>query len=225
MLKELFAIFQKDTLMDRAYRRSFLMLDITRSMFLTAMTSLRQTDNSDVEIDIYDKDIEVNRYEREVRRNVFNHLAVGGTEKLPSGLVLVSIIIDIERIGDYAKNMVELAMNHPKRLDGGKFEADLCRVEAAVEEDFTRTRECFERADGDAAQQLLTEYEWVSRVCDHCLFALVKEEDKSIGSGDAVALALYFRWLKRINSHLRNITTSVVNPFDRIGFKPKHARE
>jgi hypothetical protein len=36
-----------------------------------------------------------------------------------------------------------------------------------------------------------------------------------------VSLAMYFRWLKRINSHLRNITTSVVNPFDRIGFEPK----
>jgi len=25
--------------------------------------------------------------------------------------------------------------------------------------------------------------------------------------------------LKRINSHLRNVATSVVNPFDQIGFK------
>jgi len=50
---------------------------------------------------------------------------------------------------------------------------------------------------------------------------LVKEEDKSIRPGDAVSLGMYFRWLKRINSHLRNITSSVVNPFDRIGFKPK----
>jgi len=152
---------------------------------------------------------------------VFNHLAVAGLEKLPSGLVLVSIIIDIERIGDYTKNIVELAMNHPTRLYGGQFESDLQRVEAAVEHNFTQTKACFEKADKEAAQELLEQYEWVSRVCDQCLFRLVKEEDKSIGSGDAVSLALYFRWLKRINSHLRNITTSVVNPFDRIGFRPK----
>jgi len=221
MFKKLFSIFQKDTLMDRAYRRSFLMLDITRSMFLSAKTSLRHTDTNQVGIDIHDRDAEVNQYEREVRRDVFNHLAVSGPEKLPSGLVLVSIIIDIERIGDYAKNMVDLAMNHPRRLQGGRFESDLQRVEAAVEDDFVRTKVCFEKADKEAAQQLLKEYEWVSRVCDQCLFRLVKEEDKTISSGDAVSLALYFRWLKRINSHLRNITTSVVNPFDRIGFKPK----
>ena len=223
MLKKLFSIFQKDTLMDRAYRRSFLMLEITRHMFLGAKKSLRHTENSQVEIDIYDKDIEVNRYEREVRRNVFNQLAVSGTEKLPSGLVLVSIIIDIERIGDYTKNIVELAMNHPTKLEGGKFESDLHRVEVGVEENFVRTKACFENADGKAARELLTEYEWVSRLCDQRLFALVKEEDQTIRSGNAVSLALYFRWLKRINSHLRNITTSVVNPFDRIGFEPKKA--
>ncbi|NIQ39044.1 MAG: hypothetical protein GTN81_10695 [Proteobacteria bacterium] len=221
MFKELFAIFQKDTLMDRAYRRSFMMLDITRDMFLSAKTTLRHTDHSRVDIDIYSRDIEVNRYEREVRRNVFNHLAVGGVEKLPSGLVLVSIIVDIERIGDYTKNIIELAKNYPKRLDGGKFESDLQRVEAAVEDNFLQTKACFEKADKNAAEKLLKKYEWVSRLCDKCLFALIKVEYKSISTDTAVSLAMYFRWLKRIHSHLRNITTSVVNPFDRIGFQPK----
>jgi Na+/phosphate symporter len=221
MFKEWLSIFQKDTLMDRAYRRSYEMLDITQDMFSIAKTSLRYTDGTQVDIDIYDRDSEVNRYEREVRRNVFNHLVVSGVGKLPSGLVLVSIIIDIERIGDYTKNIVELALNYPKRLNGGKFEGDLQRVEGAVEDSFIRTKECFKAADTKAAQELLTEYAWVSRVCDECLYRLVREEDGDITSGDAVSLALYFRWLKRISSHLRNITTSVVNPFDSIGFKPE----
>jgi phosphate uptake regulator len=221
MFKEWLSIFQKDTLMDRAYRRSYEMLDITQDMFLKAMTSLRYTEGSQVDIDIYDKDAEVNRFEREVRRDVFNHLVVSGVGKLPSGLVLVSIIIDIERIGDYTKNIVELALHHPGKLHGGGFEPDLQRVETAIQDSFARAKECFKAADAKAAKELLREYEWVSRVCDNCLYRLVKEEDKNIGSGDAVSLAMYFRWLKRISSHLRNITTSVVNPFDSIGFKPK----
>ncbi len=223
MFKQLLSIFRKDTLMDQAYRRSFEMLDITRDMFLKAKNSLRHTESNYVDVNIYDKDIEVNKYEREVRRNVFNHLAVSGLETLPSGLVLVSIIIDIERIGDYTKNMVELAMNHPERLQGGKFEEDLQKIEAAVEDNFIRTKYCFEKADEEAGLKLLQEYQWVNRVCDQCVIGLVKEEDKNIRAGDAVSLALYFRWLKRINSHLRNITTSVVNPFDRIGFNPKQS--
>ena len=61
----------------------------------------------------------------------------------------------------------------------------------------------------------------MNNACDEIVVALVKEKDSKIKSGDAAALVLYTRWLKRINSHLRNITTSVVNPFDRIGFEPK----
>ncbi len=48
---------------------------------------------------------------------------------------------------------------------------------------------------------------------------------KNLSVGSAVTLALYFRSLKRINGHLRNITTSVVNPFHRIGFKPKKKKK
>jgi phosphate uptake regulator len=221
MLKEWLAIFKKDTLMDRAYQRSYLMLDLTREMFSRAKESLRHLEDTQVNVDIYDKDSEINKYEREVRRNVFNHLTVSGAAKLPSGLALVSIIIDIERIGDYTKNIVELALNHPGKLHGGKFENDLLRVEQALEDNFIKTRDCFESGDDTKALKLLEEYKWVNPICDKILMGLIKEEDKNILCGDAVSLAMYFRWLKRINSHLRNITTSVVNPFDRIGFEPK----
>ena len=221
MLKEWLAIFKKDTLMDHAYQRSYLMLDITREMFSKARESRRFKEDSEVDIDIYDRDLEVNSYEREVRRDVFNHLSVSGPAKLPSGLVLVSIIIDIERIGDYMKNIVELALNHPGKLQGGKYEANLQRVETAVEENFKKTRKCFESCDDALALELLKEYKWVNGLCDDSLMELIKEEDKAIKPGNAVSLAIYFRWLKRINAHLRNITTSVINPFDRIGFEPK----
>jgi phosphate transport system protein len=221
MFRQLLSIFKKDTLMDRAYQRSFEMLDITQEMFLKAKESLRFRSDSEVDINVREKDKVINSFEREVRRDVFSHLAIRGAEKLPSGLVLVSIIIDIERIGDYAKNMIDLALNHPGMLHGGKFEGDLRRVETAVEENFINTRKCFELGDSSIAMRLLEKYKWINSVCDEALVALIKEEDKDISPGDAVALAIYFRWLKRINSHLRNITTSVVNPFDRIGFEPK----
>lgn len=225
MFKKWLAIFKKDTLMDRAYKRSFMMLDLTREMFLKAKESLRFREDKDVDLNVRDRDLEINRYEREVRRDVFNDLAVGGTVKLPSALILVSIIIDIERIGDYTKNIVELALAHPGKLKSGKFEKDLQRVEAAVEDNLVKTRASFEFGDKNSALKLLEKYKWVNDVCDESLESLIKEEDKDIRPGDAVALGIYFRWLKRINSHLRNITTSIINPFDRIGFEPKEKQE
>lgn len=220
MLKELLTIFKKDTKLDQAYKRSFEMLDITREMFLEAKDSLRSSDSNKFDKPIFERDKEINRYEREVRRDVFQHLTVSGTEDLYSGLILVSIIIDIERVGDYTKNIFELAQNHPAKLKGGKFKEDLKNVEMAVEDTFVRVRKIFETADAVDAEELIQKYLWVNKLCDQRVIDYIKEADPKISSGDAVSLAMYFRYLKRINSHLRNIATSVCNPFDRIGFVP-----
>jgi phosphate uptake regulator len=221
MFRKWLAIFKKDNLMDQSYCRSFEMLDLTKIMFLKSKESLRNREDTEIDINVRDRDLEVNKYEREVRRNVFNHLVVAGPETLPSGLALVSIIIDIERIGDYAKNMVELAQDHPGKLHGGIFEEKIQRIEKAVEENFVRTKKCFESGDADMALDLLKEYGWVAQACDEILSALVKGQGGEMKAGDGAALSIYSRQLKRINSHLRNITTSVSNPFDRIGFNPK----
>jgi phosphate uptake regulator len=221
MFKKWLMIFKKDTLMNRAYQRSFEMLDITKTMFSKAKESLRQREDNEINLGIKKTDKKVNSYEREVRRMVLNHLAVIGTVDLPSGLVLISIIIDIERIGDYAKNMVELALDHPGKLYGGEFEEMISRIEEGLDDSFIQTKKCFKDADADTALVLLEKYAWVNDACDEIVTNVVREKDKNIKPGDAAALALYTRWLKRINSHLRNITTSVVNPFDRIGYQPK----
>ena len=35
----------------------------------------------------------------------------------------------------------------------------------------------------------------------------------------ATAVAMYSRYLKRIGAHSRNLISSVVNPFERIGYR------
>ena len=225
MIKEILSVFKSNTLMDRAFQRSYDMLDLTYNMYLQAKEVLRNTENTELEVDLSDEDIEVNKYQREVRKDVFNHLVLTDGEQLSSGLVLVSIVIDLERIGDYTKNIVEVAQNHPQRLHGGKFEDDLLRIEDGVDDNFKRTIEVFKTSDEDSGRELLKEYKWIPRLSDKSLMSLVQQADPSISSGSAAALALYFRSLKRINAHLRNVTTSVVNPFHRIGYKPKKKKE
>jgi phosphate uptake regulator len=221
MFKKWLAIFKKDSLIDQAYLRSFKMLDITRSMYIEAKESLRQREDNEIDLKVKESDKEVNSYEREVRRMVFKHLSLTGTANLPQGFILVSIIIDIERIGDYAKNVLELALDHPGKLYGGEFEDKITRLEEGLEDNFNLTNRCFREGDESLAHELLKKYAWVNDACDEIVEALVRKKDGGLKPGDSAALALYTRWLKRINSHLRNITTSVVNPFDRIGFEPK----
>jgi len=221
MLKELLTIFKKDTKLDDAFRRSYEMLDITRDMYLKARSSLRETETNKLDNSVYKQDKKINKFEREVRRDVLQHLTVTGREGLSSGLTLVSIIGDIERVGDYMKNIVELAENHPNRLHAGENEDNLKRVETAVEEAFLRVRAVLETSDEDAAVAFIEDYIWLNPLCDERVTQYIKELDQSVTPGDSVALALYFRYLKRIHSHLRNIATSVYRPFDKIGFVSK----
>ncbi len=225
MIKEILSVFQSNSLMERAFDQSFEMLDITNEMFKVSKKVLRESDSNEFTYDIKGQDSKINKFQREVRKDVFNHLAMSGTEDLSSGMVLASIVIDLERIGDFTKNIVEIAQNHPQRLHAGEFENDLITLERAVEDTFGRTIYCFKNSDEKAAFNLLKEYKWMGRAFDEKIQSLMRGEDNSLTSGSAVALAIYLRALKRIFSHLRNVTSSVVNPFHRIGFKPKKKKK
>ncbi|MBU1099280.1 MAG: hypothetical protein KKA84_02665 [Bacteroidetes bacterium] len=221
MIKEILDVFRNDSLMERAYNRSFEMLHLTQEMFLEAKNVLRETDENNLDIDIDDQDSEVNKYQRDVRKDVFTHLALGGNEELASGLALVSIVIDIERIGDYTKNIASIAKNYKQKLHGGVFEERIVKLEDAVEDSFKRAIAIFEKSDEEAGRELIKEYKWVSKEADDMIDSLIREEDPNFTSGCAASLTMYLRSLKRTHSHLRNVVTSVVNPFHRIGFKPK----
>ncbi|MFB0516161.1 MAG: PhoU domain-containing protein, partial [Candidatus Neomarinimicrobiota bacterium] len=147
------------------------------------------------------------------------HLAVTGSADLVSGLVLVSVVIDIERIGDYTKNIFDLARNHTARLTAGSAEAKLSRIETIVTREFKDMITAFKNSDGNLARKIMAEYkEEVSAACDSITHGVVSGEIKDLDACNGAAVALYARYLKRIAAHSRNIITSVVNPFDSIGY-------
>jgi phosphate uptake regulator len=221
MIKEIIAVFKSDNLLDRAFNRSFEMLDLTNKMFLEAKDVLRNTDSNKLDIDINDQDLKVNKFQREVRKDVFNHLTLAGTETLSSDLVLINIVIDLERIGDMTKNMVEIAKIHPERLTSKVFDEKIEKIESSVTENFSKTIKAFKESDEVLGREIMDEYKWVSKLCDEILMSLMKDEDPGLKAPSAVAIALYIRQLKRVNAHLINVASSLVNPFHRIGFKAK----
>ena len=52
MIREILSVFKSNTLMDRAFQRSYDMLDLTFKMYLQAREVLRKTDHSKLDIDI-----------------------------------------------------------------------------------------------------------------------------------------------------------------------------
>jgi phosphate uptake regulator len=189
-------------------------------MFLKAKDVLRYSDHNHLEIDIHNSDLEVNKYQIEVRKDVLNHLILTSGDDLTSGLALVSIVIDIEQIGDRTKNIAEITLDHVNRLEGGIFEEAIASIENGIEVCFQKVIHCFEHDDEEEARIIIKDYKWISNEIEKIVSSLISDPEISIERRKAVALALYLKSMKRINSHLRNIATSVINPYHMIGYKP-----
>ena len=164
-------------------------------------------------------DKKINEFERDVRRKIMTHLAVGGKEDIGSGLVLVSVVIDIERIGDYTKNIHDLAVHHPKKLNGGSLEDRLAEIEKISFNLFAESIQVFKNQDIEKASGLMGDYkEYISSQSDAITNEIIIGKIVDLKAGTASAVGLYARYLKRIAAHSRNLISSIVNPFERIGY-------
>lgn len=221
MFEALRSLFSDTSLTGKAVAECHTMLDLAWEMFQASIESLRRSDSAEVKLDILDTDKQVNRFERDVRRKVFTHLALSGGD-LSTSLAIVSVVVDIERIADYTKNIYELAQQHPARLAGGPMEARMASLETRVAELFQRTARAFKEQNTDACREIMIQYkEALAADCDAIIHDIVGNTVTDLSPGNAAAIVLYVRYLKRIASHLRVIATSVVNPFHRIGYKEK----
>ena len=222
MLENLLNVFRKDNLFAQAIEECHAMLDLDWTMYQASVKSLRESDQGDIQLDVTASDKRINAYERDIRKKVMTHLAVAGKADLPAGLVLVTVVFDIERIGDYTKNIYQLARSHPQRLQGGSLEVRLQEVEVGVTQLFQDMILAFKTHEEEMARRIMTGYkESLSAACESITMDVVSGKVSDLPSTDAAAVSLYARYLKRIASHSRNIVTSIVNPFHRIGYREK----
>jgi phosphate uptake regulator len=219
MFKQIFEIFKSDSLYEQALSECHEMLDIDLTMFKESIKSLRKSNSAEIGIDIFAMDKKINEFERDVRRKIMTHLAIGGKEDIGSGLILVSVVIDIERIGDYTKNIYDLAVNHPKKLDGGSIEDRLAEIEKISFNLFEESTDAFKNQDIEKARGLMGDYkENISSQSDNIANEIIMGKIGDLNIGTASAVGLYSRYLKRIAAHSRNLISSIVNPFERIGY-------
>jgi phosphate uptake regulator len=222
MIENLLRVFRKNNLFAQALEECYTMLDLDWTMYEKSLESLRSSDKGEIALDVAATDKRINAYERDVRKKVMTHLTVSGAADLPAGLVLVTVVIDIERIGDYTKNIYDLARSHPLRLQAGSLEGRLQEVEGAVTRVFKDMIQAFKGKDEEMARRIMTEYkEDLSASCEGITLDIVSGQASDLSGPDAATVALYARYLKRIAAHSRNVMTSLVNPFHRIGYREK----
>ncbi|MFQ6610238.1 MAG: PhoU domain-containing protein [Fidelibacterota bacterium] len=219
MFKQIFELFKSNSLYDKALKECHEMLDIDLVMFNYSIDSLRKKETAELPMDLYDMDKKINEFERDVRRKIMTHLAISGSTDLGSGLVLVSVVIDIERIGDYTKNIYDMARNHPAKLTGGSIEKQIQLIEKNSSFIFEKGIKAFKEQNIQLARNLMQTYKKdVSSLCDEVTHNIISGKLTDLSTDQGASLALYSRYLKRIAAHSRNLISSVVNPFERIGY-------
>jgi phosphate transport system protein len=191
---------------------------LEKAEILTRSSMAALLDGKQTELDIYALDREINQGEMEVRRRVFEYQLLDSEADITPGLVLISTIIDIERIGDYAKNIFELSQRYPHPFSGNRHFDEIREIAEGVMALMPQAAKAFSEGDIELAEKVMHTHSQFSRRLDALIDSVV--EDGGISAREAVIAALAARYTKRISAHLSNLASSVVNPFDRIGFRP-----
>ncbi len=216
MFKELLRIWQGESLLSKMTKNFRKMLRNGRWMFEEVTDSwITGQDITEIRDELYDRDHEINLAQQKVRRRIVNHLAVNPSGDLAACLILMSVVKDAERIGDYCKNMYEV-IEHI-RPEEGESEAFvvLQRMRDEILESYHAVIHAFVRSDEEAARSVIERNGPLAKECDGWVEKYLKGEE---GGVNAVAYSLLFRYFKRVSGHLTNIATSVVAPVDQIDY-------
>jgi len=216
MLKALIDSWRSQRAQRELYDEFVQMLEMDWEMFRIVMDVLiGRAPAADLEHDILTRDIEVNRKERAIRRRLVEHMSLNPRASIPGSLVLMSVVKDAERIGDYCKNVLEVAQMLEGPASALQHWTDIVEIGNHVTQIFRDSIKAFSEVDEELAKEIIRDESLMTQRCD----ALVRKIARSDAStNDAVCSALLVRFFKRIDAHLSNICSSLVVPVHRLDY-------
>ena len=209
MFKEIFGSGQS-TLLETAFRDVSTMLGQAARMLDHSLANL--LDNRPLEVDLEDMDDVVDDGERMVRRTILEHLSVNPQQDLVASLILVSMVQDAERIGDFARGLAEVAELTAKPREG-RWADDLRAVADRVRPMFEICERAFREDDPDEARRVIGTHAEVKPELIHYTSEIARSD---LDADLAIVYSSAARILRRISAHLSNIASTVVQPYDRI---------
>jgi len=190
------------------------MIGDARHTFDLAMNAVTGGAVETVADEVRRTDRQINVTEIEIRRELLVHISVHGTADAAEMLVFMNMIKDLERIGDYNKNIFDLA------LEGVSFSGaeDLEQILGFRDELSSRIAllgEILDTRDEDRARAYIERSDQLRREFDGLVNELVHATAPALV---AVPRALLYRFLKRVAAHCANVVTAVVMPVDRLDY-------
>ncbi len=216
MFRELLAIWRKTDPLTEMYESLISMIAEGEWMFEAAWNAASCGRVSpDVKEEIYRRDVEVNRTERTIRRRIVEHLSVQPGVDVPACLVLMSVVKDAERIGDYCKNILEAAELEAEPVTKCEFYHRFDEAYKDIHATFHKTRRALAESDEVLGQEVIVEERDITARCDALVERLAAG---SLPAKLAVPWALIARYLKRVSAHLGNMASSLVMPLHKLDY-------
>ena len=217
MFREFISIFQSGDSLQRVSEKFTNMLTITGDMAVAAGRIYfdGNTDPAALQ-EIREQDVKVNRLERRIRKLIVAHLSIRhDSVDLPYCLYLMSLAKDVERLGDYAKNLSELVEIAGGAPPDDERAAELQAIRVSVEQMYRDAATATSGGDEALALRSIQQGHQLTMRCEALL--------RKIAAADyppqtAVALALGTRYYKRFSGHLINIFSSVIMPLHKLDF-------
>jgi phosphate uptake regulator len=161
------------------------------------------------------RDAVVNARERELRKTLVRHLSVQQGLDILFCLRLMSLVKDVERIGDYGKNLFEVGELRQGEFDASETRDQLKALGDEVNAYIKGAIAIFEASDESAAVTAVAE----GRALAERGEALVELAVRHQGSPNSAAcFALMARHYKRSASHAMNVLTGLTMPIHALDY-------
>ena len=194
---------------------SEMLTDSMRIYDLSMNCLLGDTNLDTVRDELYSTDKKINELHRDVRREMIIHSAVNSRNlDIPLLLSYMTMSKDIERIGDYCKNLFEIAETGNTFTQGDELD-DYIELRNDIGKLIIYLQSCLNLEDESKVQDLITLGSSLSTNLDDKITALLENKEKI---QYPVATTLFFRYLKRIVSHIVNAATALIMPTDQIDY-------
>lgn len=228
--KEISDIYRKRPILNEAYKSALEILKKDQEMFENVCNALMETisreevsKEKDIIKEISKEDDKINEYASEVRKHILEYLAENSAPDVKSSLVLTSLIIDLERLGDYTKDLAKITLFDPINLFDGGYLNIIKDYKEHLMKLFEHTIVAFGQNDKDMAEEVMKMNKEFRKKSEKLLLEL--NDDSRLRKRDAITYTLMTRYFRRVAGHLENIASSVISPFPYLGFKQRETEK
>ena len=185
-----------------------MLADARHSFDMASTALLSGANHASVAEDVYTTDDRINQTEQELRRELVVHVSVQGTDDIGAVLQYTLLIKKIERIGDQAKNILDLAAEGVD-LSGASDAEELTTLRRTISSMMGEAADILSDPDADEATAFRAK-------ADELRFSLETQIRECMHSekpgSEVVPRAILYRYWKRIVANLAGIVIAATEP-------------